>query len=240
MTMTDRPALFQGPMVRALLDGRKTMTRRLAWREIAVGASTEDATGEYPGSLAPNRLPLSVPTVWQKVEPGDRLWVRENWYGEFWNPEDIDGLPREHWDTPRVERTADLCSKPWYQADEQARDQRFAFVPEGQWAPSIHMPRWASRLTLVVTEAKLERLREISEADAIAEGIDRNPVQHGTWIAYPERSSGAGWADPRMSFGSLWRTLHTEPGNRWEDNPMVVAVTFTVHRVNIDKMEQAA
>jgi hypothetical protein len=108
------------------------------------------------------------------------------------------------------------------------------------WRPGIHMPRWASRLTLTVLDVRVQRLQDISEEDAIAEGIGSNPVQEGTWIDYPERTSAAGWSDPRKSFRSLWDSINgRREGASWNDNPWVVALSFCVERKNIDAVERA-
>lgn len=192
--MTDRrprdiPVIFSSPMVRALLDGRKTMTRRLAWqprREIKKGV------GIYGCPASP----------WQKVEPGDRLWVRECWAGYIEKMDGTTGVPWAHY---------------------RATDEN-DFLPGMKWKPSIHMPRWASRLTLVVTSTKIERLQDISEADAKAEG----------WTPRPEVS-----ADPEVHrdaardwFSDLWTDLHGVES--WRSNPEVVALSFKVVRQNID------
>lgn len=218
MTPKDIPIIMSAPMVRATLrevetpGTGKTMTRRLAWgkRHKAAELSSEqqehydalgyhiDAAGEW----------FQKPSPWQRVKPGDRLWVRETW------------MPRAH-----------------YEVGGRTTDLRFAadFKDyQGKWRSPIHMPRWASRLTLVVTATKIEKVSNISEADAIAEGIGRNPVQEGTWIAYPERSSAAGYMKATESFRSLWVDLHGAAS--WVDNVEVVALTFDVHKTNIDAM----
>lgn len=184
--MTDRPILFSAPMVRALQDGKKTQTRRLAWRVFRAPLNDWDK-------------PWRKPTIWQKVEPGDRLWVRETWHTHAM----FDDLP------PR-EITARSVH---YAADGPA--------VTGKTRVSIHMPRWASRLTLVVTEAKMKRLQQIDGIEALREGITRV-------------ESEAPW----RTFKHLWESLHTKPGNRWEDNPEIVALTYSVHKANIDRMGQ--
>lgn len=178
--MTDRPIIFSGPMVRALLDGRKTQTRRLA------------------------TSPL------RNCQVGDRLYVRENWKPHS----TFAGLkPR---DIPR--------SNVFYAADE-------AYAPSNTpWVPSIHMPRWVSRLTLTVTDVRTQQLQEISEADSRSEGItDRG----GWWLAVGAHETLAG-ATAYGAFYCLWNSLHDKPRERWADNPEIVALTFTVERRNID------
>lgn len=187
--MTDHPIIFSAQMIKALLAGRKSMTRRYAWRT----SGQDDAE--------------SFPTVWQKAKPGDRLWVRENLTCIG------DGIWR------------------WAADDEHVYSSRESHSAMRAWAhhqergsvPSIHMPRWASRLTLVVTATKIEQVREISEADALAEGIDTVRISHGKV------------AD---AYGDLWKRLNGEES--WDDNPEVVVVSFTVHKQNIDAMKEAA
>lgn len=198
--MTDRPIIFSGPMVRALLDERKTQTRRLA------------------------TSPL------RRCEIGDRLYVREAFTATFWTPDDIDAPPRELWATPDAERTAQFCSERYYRLDEEGK--RLGFIPEVQWTPSIHMPRWASRLTLTLTEVRLQRLQDITDVDAIREGIIG--VQTDGLSHYGTNPTDAVWPKPARAFRNLWDGLHTKPGETWAYNPEIVALTFTVAHGNID------
>jgi hypothetical protein len=122
-------------------------------------------------------------------------------------------------------------SKIFYLADE-------AYSPSGsRGRPSIHMPRAFSRLTLIVTAPKIERLQEISEADAKAEGM---PREFRTVIAHPRGFKNYSIpASYRGGFVNLWNNLHDEP-HQWEDNPEVVGVSFTVHKQNIDALAKEA
>lgn len=194
--MTDRPIRFDGPMVRAILDGRKTQDRRVfhppAPDTATCDISVQVATGEYRSKYA----------------IGDRLWCRETF------------ALTQH-------------GKPVYRAD--ARDQsgaRWHSITPGdpagevQWKPSIHMPRWASRLTLTVTDVRVERVQDISEADAKAEGVDG--VDWGGGRDY------GGPAHYRPGFRTLWDELYAARGYGWDANPWVRAITFTAERRNID------
>lgn len=201
--MRDIPIIFSGPMVRALLDGRKTMTRRLRWRE---------PTPFVHGTKRPPKTqrPLDLATPWQKVKPGDRLWVRENW---AWIGE------HRHTDHRSIYWSADRADWP----------------TTIKWTPSIHMPRWASRLTLVVTAVKIEKLQAITDADATAEGVIYDPV--GFWTADPAATKTAGnlaGCSASGAFCALWCHLHGLES--WDANPEVVALTFTVHKQNIDTL----
>jgi hypothetical protein len=200
----DVPIIFSAPMVRALLDGRKTMTRRTKF----------SAKG-----------PL---LHWHKVQPGDRLWVRETLskfqtYGAIkatcHYPADHTGVVAP----PGIER--DAPGRAVWQWEKNA-------------LPSIHMPRWASRLTLIITAMKIERLDQISEADALAEGAvfhDGHGVGHSGWRHDPEH--GYVHSTARASFACLWDRLHGE--GSFNACHEVVALTFTVHKHNIDALPKA-
>lgn len=211
--MADRPIIFSGPMVRALLDGRKTQTRRvlklypsadgkrftvhppeelieLEAGEFRAGICHYASTGALSG---PYKIGYAV---------GDRLWVRERCLT-------ISG--------PRYRGVRYLAD----QADDGELDRA---AEGGQWdvksRPSIHMPRWASRLTLTVTDVRVQRLQEIGEADAEAEGALRSLDVDSCRFTH------------LGGFKTIWRTIHGE--HAWVDNPWVVAPTFTVERRNID------
>lgn len=191
--MTDRPIIFSAPMIRALLDGRKTMTRRLAWR-YKVDVESGD---------------LRWPSPWQRVKPGDRLWVKEAWQ---YARKQYCACPQPSEPSP--------CDD-WHEGIGCRSDREgIVLRADGDqapiWHPSIHMPRWASRLTLIVTATKIERLHSMSTADERAEGFD---------IA-------------TMDFCKLWDALHG-PG-AYDANPEVVALTFRVVRANIDSAEARA
>lgn len=199
--MTPRPIIFSAPMVRALIDGRKTMTRRLAWK---VADRQPDIIAG--GSHARMSAIVRRSSPWQRVRPGDRLWTRETW-----KPHALYAHTKPR-DIPP--------STVFYRADDQ-------YAPSNtKWVSPIHMPRWASRLTLVVTATKIERLQAISEADAKAEGVERPVLLH--WPTSPFRSA----------FRGLWDELHGE--DAWANNPEVVAISFRVIRANIDSAEARA
>lgn len=218
--MTDFPIIFSAPMVRALLDGRKTMTRRLAWNENRLAREME----VYKAQMA-NGMHLKVhPTIWQKVRPGDRIWVKENF---------CVAAIEKHSRKPI----------PIYAADHRPVDGSLEPIRGPKWKSSRFMPRKYSRLTLVVTATRMERLQKISEADASAEGIVRiwrSLYRHGRMDGYgldstPPESAAT---TARNAFWELWDNLHG-PGS-WDADPDVVALTFTVHKANIDKMVKAA
>jgi hypothetical protein len=220
--MTDIPIIFSAPMVLALLDGRKTMTRRLAWQERKI---TKPIIGQHSGKRVGTSYHGTkiVRSPWQDVKQGDRLWVRENW-----KPHSIyaAGKPR---DVPSG-------TKIWYAADE-------GYSPSNTpWKPSIYLPRWASRLTLGVTATKVEPLLDISGADAKAEGFEAGQLNDG----FGPRQIGGGWTVESpgtfCSAGGMFQLTWTKLHPDWDgySSPEVVALTFTVHKQNIDTLPKAA
>ncbi len=191
--MKERPILFSGPMVRALLDGRKTQTRRVVKPQpVSNGYEFRAATGEilcHCDYLPPDCL-VQPPhydhpfrdrpeRMCPYGEPGDRLWVRETWAG---HESDDDVSPKSipaAWSSPPV----------WYAATETDHRGR------GRWRPSIHMPRWASRITLAVTSVRVKRLQDVTEDDARAEGVTPLPF-------------GRGVQTYRDAFAGLWDVIN--------------------------------
>lgn len=214
--MKERPILFSGPMVRAILEGRKTQTRRVVkpQPEFVWGSGNNgEAHVRYPGGTQPD--------PWIKCpygQVGDRLWVRETW-GTF----ERYGIP--------VDRDLDKLA---YRADGGA------FVPDMGWKPSIHMPRWASRLTLEIVSVRVERLQDISVGDALAEGI-RCPdcgytardsgihLDHAICInkwLQASKAEDVGWHPAIEEFSELWDSINGE--GSWNANPWVWVVEFKV------------
>lgn len=216
----DIPIIFSAPMVLALLAGRKTMTRRLAWRtRWNYGGHISDGAGGQMDYVEPHEERVG-PTPWKKVLPGDRLWVKENW--------NIATDPQTKEVYPIYRATDDLH-------------------PALKWRSSMYMPRRHSRITLSVTAVRTERLQTITEADAIAEGIepeDREGYPRG-WKSYEHYPDGkphphaiAPNKSAVTSFRELWQWLHGH--ETWAQNPEVVCMTFEVHQKNIDVVIEAA
>jgi hypothetical protein len=220
--MTDRPIIMSAPMVRAILceiaapGTGKPMTRRLACGELLP-----------PDKQRHKNIDVEIdpwgrvrePTIWQRVQPGDRLWLRETW-----------GATKRYDHLPP--REIPVGSSIGYKTDGiGVWCQTGCSGAAGKWRASIHMPRWASRLTLYVTEARIERLQEITEVDAIAEGLRMN--KRGFWM--PGECDYAVWA-----FRELWDSLHDKPDALWMDNPEVVVIGFKPVLGNIDSLEAAA
>jgi hypothetical protein len=248
----DIPIIFSGPMVRALLEGRKTMTRRILKAEMPPAPAMDNVhpsntprhpapyfdsyCGEREDSSNPRGMSRNwcwwtrddrqcLPTVNVRYAPGDRLWVRENFL-PFDRDHVIGGV--------RYAYGAD--TKPGSESDQIRKDYGY------KWTPCIHMPRTLSRLTLVATGVKVERLQDISDADAIAEGVE---VWRAGWsdnqaglamlrgIEAAEATRNGSTA--QRLFYLLWRSLHGP--DSWLANPFVVALTFRVIKANIDAPE---
>lgn len=160
--MKERGMIFNGEMVRAILDGRKTQTRRpVKFPVHDKNLGCELAGNELAGELSAGNYLNSA-----FGKPGDRIWVRETFQGPLFNYEQMDEYLE---DSSKFEKpefcqyAADGGHRPEYQdADDNLRHG---------WRPSIHMPRWASRILLEITDVRVERLNAISEEDAIAEGM---------------------------------------------------------------------
>ncbi|HCF5638919.1 TPA: hypothetical protein NIH07_004506 [Pseudomonas aeruginosa] len=214
--MKERPILFSGPMVRAILEGRKTVTRR-----IAKPVKHPDLGNIYaPGALVLEHEPQHVvDRACPYGQPGDRLWVRETWTDvnmcgapalAYRADEDIRDLMEEpgflddrgafNYDDPRVKPYPFAC---WYAELDQAR-----------WRPSIHMPRWASRILLELTAVRIEHLQDISEEQARAEG----------YPAERECETGGSGLDAWLWFRSLWGEINGPEA--FTANPWVWVIEF--------------
>jgi len=211
--MKERPILFSGPMVRAILDGRKTQTRRVL--KDAPPRTTQWLNGlerdAYRWWPANGSDYTGDSVLCPYGAPGDRLWVRETWC---------------------------LAHPDYHDTDKEAgtrpvKDGRFCFyaatddVDTGDgspWKPSIYMPRWASRLSLAVTAVRVERLQAISEVDAQAEGVDRyaGACDHPRFGCDEVDCLGQ---THRASLAALWDAIN---GDRaaWASNPWVWVIEF--------------
>jgi hypothetical protein len=213
--MKERGILFSKPMVLALLDGRKTQTRRIVkpqpiWLPEVSGAELigpfmwpRGALGQQCGEPI-TKLPYG--------QPGDRLWVRETWQGPILECD-------EHFDQWR--ESPDMFKKPGF-CVYRATDTLDAIDDDGKelgWRPSIHMPRWASRIDLEITSVRVERLQKISEEDAVAEGIGGDFANYTSF--QPNVSS---FAFAKDSYRSLWESING-PGS-WDENPWVWVLEF--------------
>lgn len=202
----ERPILFSGPMIQAILAGRKTMTRRVV-KELeecrargVVASDFEEGIidGEFYGNncglpYGPFRCPFGA--------SGDRLWVREAFTFDSTDLGEIvayraDGAASVVGCTDGQDEICGVVD--WWTVRDDTR-----------WKPSIHMPRWASRITLEITEVRVERLQKIDESDALREGFGH--CDYGV-----------------VAFHELWDVLNAKRGYSWESNPWVWVVEFKV------------
>ena len=215
--MKERPILFSGEMVRAILDGRKTMTRRVIkpqpeWVTIrpedkpemtTIGGkygavwyvavqANEDGDVDFEGQFVP--CPYG--------QPGDRLWVRETFCDRNNNGEQI---------------------KPLYRADGQEYQDGDGRLFEPKWKPSIFMPRMYSRITLEITNVRVERLQKINNADALAEGTPGAWVENSEYLGGYEENENKAHV---FFFRQLWDSINAKRGYSWESNPWVWVVEF--------------
>ena len=183
--MADKPILFSAPMVRAMLVGTKTQTRRAFTVDLDLGVNS---------SMKP------------RIAIGDRLYVREAWRAT----RHIDGkAPRDMVKTESVQFIADGTTK-----------RAFLQFEAGKHRQAMHMPKWASRLTLTVTDVRVQRLQDISRGDAMDEGCPFANMADGP--------------NPRDWYAEIWNQING-PG-AWEANPWVAAYSFTVQHGNIDRV----
>ncbi|EJQ6930674.1 hypothetical protein NZZ20_004706 [Escherichia coli] len=183
--MKERGMIFNDEMVRAILGGNKTQTRRIVEEKF------------YGRAVAAELLARHCPYG----QPGDRIWVRET-YRVHGKATDVATLVyrasvRNSWTEQTHRVPVDVCNKP---------------VSE-KWTPSIHMPRWASRILLEITDVRVERLHDMSEADAKAEGA--------TPATYKITPSEAVY---RVGFGDIWRSIYGQ--DNWLSNPLVWVIEF--------------
>lgn len=212
--MKEHPILFSAPMVRAILDGRKTVTRRVVKPQPVAGV-------RYPSVVATPRHNGLEDGHGRELRsrfgmPGDRLWVRETWAPQ---------PGKEYTLTQPVYEGGKDPDKLCYRADEQPLSAGEDALCYGVsvWRPSIHMPRWASRLQLDVVSVRLERLQEITEGDAFAEGVEANPYVMADGTVDDMMSISA-----IANFAELWESINGKrPGCAWFDNPWVWRVEFT-------------
>lgn len=245
--MTERPILFSAPMVRAILAGTKTQTRRvMSPQPSAFTPSRAHETAYFDAycserKTAENPRGMSDRWCWWTSDgrqgpdwircpygaPGDRLWLRETWGLHSYFDE-------TRWHRGSIADETDASPLPrWklaYRADWGQGGEQF-------WRPSIHMPRWASRLTLEIASVRVERLTAISEEDARAEGVTPCWRCHGTGIDPARFEWAPDWCSEcggsaqgtthRDEFERLWDEINGKrPGCAWRDDPWVWVIGF--------------
>jgi len=216
----ERPILFSAPMVRAILEGRKTQTRRICkWPITSNGLGYSREVGDIlcqNDFLPPSAMLMRVTRGHQSYtvsnheqwetecpygKPGDKLWVRETWACA----DDFEDMPKH-------------CEY-FYRAAGEVRGV-------DRWRPSIFMPRDVSRIMLEITDVRVQRLQDISEEDARAEGIRVLPLQDENdpsawWESAPGENQGR---SARASFAKLWDSINGS--GAWDANPFCWAISF--------------
>ena len=196
--MASKPILFSTPMVKAILDGRKTQTRRVIKDKDITNNFDIDVDGSVYAYIDQETGDSYPPTAIAKYQVGDILWVRETWSKD----ENGEYVYRTNYGTTE---------------DDSFPPSMF------KWKPSIHMPKEAARIFLKVTDVRVERLQDISEEDARAEGC----------ITFNYNSGDGKFEDvlefdltARDTFCELWQRLNLKRGYGWETNPWVWAIEF--------------
>ena len=198
----ERPILLSPPMVRATLEDRKTMTRRVIDQPVSVLHS--NGTAHSP--MVKRRGDWYKPNEWSPYgRPGELLWVREGGW--------IDRAEHRFFVYAATPNVAQVCDGGFVETHTKP-DAAFLKRQGYLRCPSIHMPRWASRLTLRITDVRVERLQEISAEDCIAEGL---------WSTLREHDAVC---DLRNQYRVLWNMLNAKRGHPWKSNPWVWVLSY--------------
>lgn len=211
--MTERGMIFNAEMVRAILDGRKTQTRRpVKFPVHDKNLGCELAGNELAGELSAGNYLNSV-----FGKPGDRIWVRETFQGPLFDFDLMDSYCKDStpFEKPEfcVYKADGIPAPEFYDADDELHCR---------WRPSIHMPRWASRILLEITDVRVERLNAISEEDARAEGI----IDGGCLNCGEPEPCGCANPEPDATdaFAYLWQSIYGQ--ENWNANPWVWVISF--------------
>lgn len=209
----EHPILFNGEMVRVILDGRKTQTRRPVSPQPSSGVQWNPIVlNGYAGWTDGHGSPLHCPFG----ENGDQLWVRETWKMSSEGKHYHSGTMHLYVDYRAGRRSGWGQQQSEFAINDNLSHRAWGKVAAGRWRPSIHMPRWASRITLEVTAVRVERLQEISHDDALAEGIDPE-------APYNNYATGSIYRD---TFASMWDSIYAVRGYGWSTDPWVWVVEF--------------
>lgn len=225
--MKEHPILFNGEMVRAILEGRKTQTRRVIKPQPTIIAKDAYFTRGLDVPRNKSGLDSGCDIKCPYGVPGDKLWARETFVietnvglGSDCKPPFDDGRPLNWVNNFEGDDSWEQCH---YRATDPAPELAYDDYDDTQcrWRPSIHMPRWASRINLKITDIRVERVQDISDEDVIAEGIETSP----------EYRDGVPFVDLRYvikDFHKLWDSINEKRGYGWDKNPFVWVVEFKI------------
>lgn len=193
----ERPILFNTAMVRAILEGKKTQTRRLLKQPFEVHPNGYITKPRGNERLVPYKPPCEI---------GDTLWVRET-FADTWTPDGFTGFV--------YKADGEPAKFPYWGNSRQSKDE--------VWRPSIHIPRKAARIFLKVTNVKVERLQDITEEDAIAEGVTEEQAYNcNGWSPSFYDPDGGGYPDYIAAFSYIWDLIY----KNWDANPWVWVIEF--------------
>ncbi len=228
--MKERPILFSAPMVRSIMDGKKSQTRRAIQFQ---PPSDEFKLSRLMDTTDSDKRKHIGKLHWVKIDgvniadetidyfncphgiPGDRLWVKETWQGPLFYDEIPEDWNSEKYKNPKYcHYRASFHSCDFIDADDNYVER---------WAPSIFMPRWASRILLEITNVRVERLNDISEEDAIAEGCFKFPFEDDHAYTFYENDK-SGHATHTGAYRKLWESINGK--GSWDINPYVWVIEF--------------
>lgn len=220
--MKERPIIFNSAEVRAILDGRKTMMRRVIKPqpfEIPYLDRHENIESACFWRYGEEREDWPTPKDCPFGQPGDRLWVRETWRAS--NP--VAGWVDCQYKAG-MNRLVYLKGKEYKQAERFGMHRSI----QDKWTSPVLMPRWASRIMLEIINVHVERLQDISEEDALGEGIRRIPHgMDGDYFHFSRTEADPqNWCFPDDAFRELWDKLYTKRSYGWDTNPWVWVIGF--------------
>lgn len=209
--MNEKPILFSGSMVRAILNDYKCQTRRVikpqpphwrwnhySWDERCINvASDDDKDGYY--------------VICPYGKPGDRLWVRETWAHDDVYCKDIRCGNIDH---------------IWWKANEEQFGTANSFAGNARWHPSIHMPRWASRITLEIVKIRVEKLQDIAKDENVEDIFEEGLPKHAYYEFADNEPTDINVEEALEDFQDLWNSINAQRGYGWDHNPWVWVIEF--------------
>lgn len=230
--MKERPILFSAPMVRALLDGSKTQTRRIVkpqpveLPDFNRGGLSINVGGAKYQTFSPEMYRHRCPYG----QAGDLLWVRETWRHTASSLDEARAITEDIMSGSAVDWRADYVER-LIKTGEFTREDAEVSSDFETWKPSIHMPRWASRILLEIVRVRVELLQGISEEDALTEGIESLTYGGLTTFRNYALTDDEAEVSPMLestieSYRTLWESING--AGSWNANPWVLVVEFKV------------